>query len=75
MKILKKTVLTLMVFLFGILNVFAAKQEPPAPTRRKPPIPPGFPIDQNISILILIALFLGIYIIYSQRLKIKKTPM
>ncbi|WP_072989049.1 hypothetical protein [Flavobacterium segetis] len=43
---------------------------PPPPP---PPPPPGLSIDQNIFILIIIALIFGIYLIYSKTLKIK-TP-
>jgi len=55
----------------------AGNPAPPAPNpfgRKKPPPPPGLPIDENIFILIIIALLFGIYIIYSHRLK-TKTPV
>ncbi|MBC7749672.1 MAG: hypothetical protein H7Z76_14055 [Methylotenera sp.] len=61
--------------MLGIFNAFAGIANPPSPVgRRRPPPPPGLAIDENIFILLLIALFMGIYIIYSFKLK-QKTPM
>lgn len=56
--------------LFSIYSIFA-KDPPPAPTYRKPPPPPHLSIDENIFIVVLIALLFGIYIIYNNRLKTK----
>lgn len=73
MKFFKSVFFFLMIFVLGIFNAFAA--DPPSPTgRRKPPPPPGLPIDENILTLMLVALLLGIYIIYSFKLK-QKTPI
>ncbi|WP_426095191.1 hypothetical protein [Flavobacterium sp. DSR2-3-3] len=75
MKFFKIVFFSLMIFVIGISNAFAANQAPPSPFgRRRPPPPPGLPIDENILILMLIALLLGIYIIYSFKLK-QKTPI
>jgi hypothetical protein len=62
--------------LFGIMNIFAADPPTPSPfgRRRLPPPPPGLPIDENIFILMIIAILFGIYIIYSFKLK-TKTPI
>lgn len=74
MKITKKIILTVLMFLYGVLDMFCKTEDPPTPsTYKKPPPPPGLPIDENIYILLIIALFLGIYIIYNHKLK-TKTP-
>ena len=75
MKILPNKFYLFIAFLFGTLCAIAGNP-PPVPNpagRRKPPPPPGLPIDENIFILIIIALLFGMYIIYSHRLK-TKTP-
>ena len=43
----------------------------PSPTGKKPPPPPGLPIDENIMILVVIALLFGMYIIYKHSVKRK----
>ncbi|KIA87152.1 hypothetical protein OA85_05945 [Flavobacterium sp. AED] len=75
MKIESNKFYFLIIFLFGIMNAFAG--DPPAPSpfgRKKPPPPPGLPIDENIFILMIMTVLFGIYIIYSFRLK-TKTPI
>jgi hypothetical protein len=77
MNILPNKFYLFIAFLFGTLCTMAGNPAPPAPNpfgRKKPPPPPGLPIDENIFILIIIALLFGIYIIYSHRLK-TKTPV
>jgi hypothetical protein len=77
MKILPNKFYLFIAFLFGKFYVIAAIQAPPTPNpmgRRRPPPPPGLPIDENIFILIIIALLFGVYIVYSHRLK-TKTPI
>lgn len=76
MKITNKIIGNLLVFFFGVISVVA--ETPPTPPMRSPgavtpPPPPGFPIDENIYMLLIVALFLGIYIIYDNKLK-TKTP-
>ena len=51
--------------------MFCKTDDPPPPPA--PPPPPGLPIDENIYMLLIVALFLGIYIIYNNKLK-TKTP-
>jgi hypothetical protein len=62
-----------MIYLFGIFNTFAAPHPPP-PNGKKPPPPPGLPIDDNLFILLLVAILLGIYIIYKYHKLKTKTP-
>lgn len=76
MKIVVDKFFLLLVFVLGALRGIAA-DGPPAPNplgRKKPPSPPGFPIDENSMILVAFALLFGIYIIYKHRLK-TKTPI
>ncbi|MFE3848172.1 hypothetical protein ACFX5D_09390 [Flavobacterium sp. LB3P45] len=64
----------LIAFLLGTLCAIAGNGGPPTPGiagKRKPPPPPGLSIDENISVLLIIALLFGFYIIYSHRLKTK----
>ncbi|MFV5687588.1 hypothetical protein ACM55M_03055 [Flavobacterium sp. ZT3R25] len=70
MKVIKKKFFTIILFTLGIFNVLAAGPPAPAP----PPPPPGLPIDENIFILMIIAVLFGIYIICSFKLK-TKTPI
>jgi hypothetical protein len=75
MKIESNKFYFLIIFLFGIMSAFAQTPPVPSPTgRRRPPPPPGLPIDENVFILIIIAVLFGIYIIYDFKLK-TKTPI
>lgn len=75
MKFFKSVFFTLMIFVLGMLNAFAANSGPPSPAgRRRPPPPPGLGIDENIFTMMLVALIFGIYIIYNFKIK-QKTPM
>jgi hypothetical protein len=76
MRIVSNRIFVLIVFLLGVLyDMAAAPKGPPSPTaKKKQPIPPGWPVDENIYILLIGALLLGIYIIYKHKLK-TKTPM
>lgn len=73
MKIVQKNALCFILFFFSIFSVIA-NGNPPAPTSRKPPTPPILPIDENIYVVMIIALLFGIYIIYNFKIK-QKTPM
>ena len=79
MKITIKILLVLIVFIFGVTKVFAdVPTEPPAPMTNAngAPVvtPPGLPIDENIPLFVIIAILLGLYIIYNHNLK-TKTPI
>jgi hypothetical protein len=58
------------VYLLGVTIAFAAPNPPP-PNYRRPPPPPGLPIDENISVLVIMAILIGINIIYKHQLKTK----
>ena len=64
MKIMVNRFLIVVLFLFSALDVVAG---PPPPT----PTPPEVPINDNLIILIIIALFFGIRAIYKHKLKTK----
>jgi hypothetical protein len=70
MKNIANKLLFVTICLFGVTIAFASPR-PPAPGYKKPPSPPGLPIDENISILIILAILFGIYIIYKYQLKTK----
>jgi hypothetical protein len=72
MKIIINKLFIIMLCLLGVSTAFAAPFPPP-PTGKKPPPPPGLPIDENLFILVLIAILFGIYIIYKYQSK-TKTP-
>lgn len=74
MKIIVNKFLMTLICLMGISNAFA-KPNPPAPTFKKPPPPPGLPIDENIYVFLLIAVLFGIYIIYKHNIKNRKTSV
>ena len=75
MKTIVNKFVVLATFMLGFVNVFAAP-DPPMPNGRNqgtPPPPPGLPIDENLPVLLIIAILFGMYIIYNQNLKIKKS--
>lgn len=73
MKINLQNFLIVVLILLGPICGLASTT-PPSP-RRPPPPPPGdrVPIDENLMVLLIVALLFGIYIIYKHRLK-QKTP-
>jgi hypothetical protein len=56
--------------LFGVINAFAAPS-PPAPGAKRPPPPPGLSIDENIFILLIMAILFGTFIICKYHIKTK----
>ena len=71
-----KTVKFFYITLLGVLSFFSAlaTPKPPSPDGKEyiPP-PPGLPINENIFILLTIAVLYGIYIIYQHNVKEKTT--
>jgi hypothetical protein len=63
------------LMLFNMVNAFAASA-PPLPTGKTAntngvPPPDKVPIDSSLTILIIVALILGIYVIYRHKLYTK----
>ena len=73
MKIIANKLFIIVIYFISIFYAFAGPHPPP-PTGKKPPPPPGLPIDENILILVMIAVLFGIYIIYNYNVK-AKTPI
>jgi hypothetical protein len=69
MRALQNKFYFLIFFLSGTLSVVAQDPPPPPP----PPPPPGLAIDENIFILLSIAILFGVYIIYKNNLKRKSS--
>jgi hypothetical protein len=70
MKIIANKLFFVTIYLLGVTIAFAAPN-PPSPGAKRPPSPPGLPIDENISMVLAIAILFGIYIIYRYQLKTK----
>lgn len=73
MKTIANKLIFVTIYLLGVTIAFATPKPPP-PNYKKPPSPPGLPIDENISVLVIMAILFGIYIIYKYQLK-TKAPM
>lgn len=75
MKIGQNKLFLLIAFLSGVFVSWAkfSSRTPPAPASpmRTPPPPDGLPIDENLLILIIVALFFGFFTIYKHRAKVK----
>ena len=60
-------------FLLGTLDTVAKNNPPvPNPNGKTNNDPPGFPINEHLSFLLIVAVVYGIYIIYNQSFKTKK---
>lgn len=71
MKIINKGIFIIIIYTLVIENVFAIPH-PPLPTRKKIPPPPGLTIDEGVNLMLIMACFFGIYIIYNHHFKIIK---
>ena len=74
MKTIVNAFFIVIAFLLGIVDT-VAKNNPPVPnpngkTNNGPELP-GFPIDEHLFYLLIIAVFFGIYIIYTCKLNTK----
>ena len=74
MKLVKIFHITLICVL-SFFDALASPKPPPPDGKEYIPPPPGefLPIDENIFILMTVALLFGIYIIYKHKLKQKTT--
>ncbi len=76
MKIINK-ILTVFFVFFAVAIALAETPPPPASTAKSmganevPPPPPELPIGDNLLMLMLSAILLGIYILYKHKLKTK----
>jgi hypothetical protein len=70
MKTIAYRYFVLIIAFFGVISTYAAPS-PPMPGAKKPPPPPGLSIDDNLLVLLVMAVFLGIYIICRYQLKTK----
>lgn len=71
-------ILVLAVFLLNGMQSFAQSKGPPPPnpnrmTTPPPPIDLSMPIDDNIVILLVAGVLLGVYYLYTLRIAKKKT--
>ena len=72
-----KTIVNIFFIVIAFLLVTVdtvAKNNPPVPnpngrTNNGIPVVPGLPIDENLPVLFIIALLLGIYIVYNHKFK------
>ncbi len=70
--ILKKSFILIFCILLGLASVLAAPNPPVPNNGKSPPPPPGLPIDEYNPLLMLIAIFFGIYIIFNHHQKAKR---
>ena len=70
MKTIVNKFFVLVIYMLGLVNDYAAPH-PPMPNGKAPTPPPGLSIDENLPVLLIIAVLFGIYIIYNQFLKQK----
>jgi hypothetical protein len=75
MKTIVNRFFILIVTLLGVMGAFATPH-PPSPGGKESdvvpvPPPPGLPIDDNILVLLILAIVFGIYIICKRPIKTK----
>lgn len=74
MKAISNFFLILTIFLLGVSSTYAGHHPPPPNNGKKPPPPPGLSIEVDVYLILILAIILGIYIIYKYQLK-AKTPI
>ena len=70
MKTIVNAFFIVIAFLLGIVDT-VAKNNPPVPNPNGKTNNPGFPINEHLSFLLIVAVVYGIYIIYNQTIKTK----
>ena len=70
MKTIVNKFFVLVIYMLGLVHIYAAPH-PPMPNGKPPQPPPGVAIDENLPVLLIIAVLFGIYIVYNQFLKQK----
>lgn len=68
MKVTVKLFFNAIIYLLGIVTAFAGPN-PPSPGFKKPPPPPGLPINEDILILLIIAVLYALIIIVRYKTK------
>jgi len=71
MKIIKTIFVAIFLTLINVSAVMAATPPAPMAPSAVPPPPPGGAIDQNLFLLLIVALFFGVYTIYTYTIKRK----
>lgn len=75
MKIIIHRFFAIWMCLLSVSVAFAGSPKPPAPNQKTAlPPPPGQPIDENIYLMLFLAVLFGLYMIYRYQLN-KKTPI
>jgi hypothetical protein len=73
MRIIVNKFFVILIYLLGMSTAFAGPNPPPPNNGKKPPPPPGLPLDENILILLILAILFGIFILYNHKLKTKNS--
>ncbi len=72
MKTIVNAFFIVIAFLLGSVETVAKNNPPvPNPNGRTNNGPPGLPIDEHLSFLLIVAAVYGIYVIYNQAIKTK----
>jgi hypothetical protein len=68
MKTMARRFLIAIIYLLGVTIAFAGPH-PPSPGFKKPPPPPGLPINEDILIVFILALMYGLFVIFRYKIK------
>ncbi len=68
MKTMARRFFIAIIYLFGVTIAFAGPH-PPSPGFKKPPPPPGLPINEDIFFVFIIALLYGLFVIFRYKIK------